>query len=165
MNRRREDFVQRLYKNVPVLDSGARGSTTTFAQREIGDVLMAWENEAFLSLKELGPDKVEIVVPSQSILAEPPVAVVDKVVDKKGTEAVAQAYLEYLYTPEGQEIAAKNYYRPRLESVAKKYASDVSQDQAGHRSTKFWRLAKGAEDALCRWRHVRPDLSAQSNDR
>jgi sulfate/thiosulfate transport system substrate-binding protein len=118
-----QDFVKRLYKNVPVLDSGARGSTTTFVQREIGDVLIAWENEAFLSIKELGPDKVEIVVPSQSILAEPPVSVVDKVVDKKGTRKVAEAYLEYLYTPEGQEIAAKNYYRPRLESVAKKYAS------------------------------------------
>lgn len=117
------DFVSRLYKNVPVLDSGARGSTTTFAQRGIGDVLIAWENEAFLSIKELGSDKVEIVVPSQSILAEPPVSIVDKVVDKKGTRSVAQAYLEYLYTPEGQEIAAKNYYRPRLESVAKKYAS------------------------------------------
>ncbi len=117
------EFVQQLYKNVPVLDSGARGSTTTFVQREIGDVLIAWENEAFLSIKELGPEKVEIVVPSQSILAEPPVSIVDKVVDKKGTRAVAQAYLEYLYTPEGQEIAAKNYYRPRLESVAKKYAS------------------------------------------
>ncbi len=118
-----QDFVNRLYKNVPVLDSGARGSTTTFVQREIGDVLIAWENEAFLSIKELGPDKVEIVVPSQSILAEPPVSIVDKVVDKKGTRNVAQAYLEYLYTPEGQEIAAKNYYRPRLESVAKKYTS------------------------------------------
>jgi sulfate/thiosulfate-binding protein len=118
-----QDFVKRLYKNVPVLDSGARGSTTTFVQREIGDVLIAWENEAFLSIKELGPDKVEIVVPSQSILAEPPVSIVDKVVDKKGTRNVAQAYLEYLYTPEGQEIAAKNYYRPRLDSVAKKYAS------------------------------------------
>jgi sulfate/thiosulfate-binding protein len=117
-----KDFVTRLYKNVPVLDSGARGSTITFVQREIGDVLLAWENEAFLSLKELGPDKVEIVVPSQSILAEPPVSIVDKVVDKKGTRAVAQAYLEYLYTPEGQEIAARNYYRPRLDSVAKKYA-------------------------------------------
>ncbi len=118
-----KDFVKRLYKNVPVLDSGARGSTTTFVQREIGDVLIAWENEAFLSLKELGSDKVEIVVPSISVLAEPPVAVVDKVVDKKGTRAVAEAYLKYLYTPEGQEIAAKNYYRPRMESVAKKYAS------------------------------------------
>jgi sulfate/thiosulfate transport system substrate-binding protein len=116
------DFVTRLFKNVPVLDSGARGSTTTFVQRGIGDVLLAWENEAFLSIKELGPDKVEIVVPSLSILAEPPVAVVDKVVDKKGTRAAAQAYLDYLYTPEGQEIAARNYYRPRLEAVARKYA-------------------------------------------
>jgi sulfate/thiosulfate transport system substrate-binding protein len=118
-----QDFVKRLYKNVPVLDSGARGATTTFVQREMGDVLIAWENEAFLSLKELGPDKFQIVVPSQSILAEPPVAIVDKVVDKKGTRNVAQAYLDYLYTPEGQEIAAKNYYRPRLDSVARKYAS------------------------------------------
>jgi sulfate/thiosulfate transport system substrate-binding protein len=118
-----QDFVKRLYKNVPVLDSGARGATTTFAQREIGDVLIAWENEAFLSIKELGADKVEMVVPSMSILAEPPVSIVDKVVDKKGTRAVAQAYLEYLYTPEGQEIVARNYYRPRLEEVAKKYAS------------------------------------------
>jgi sulfate/thiosulfate-binding protein len=118
-----KDFVAALYKNVPVLDSGARGSTTTFVQRGIGDVLLAWENEAFLSIKELGPDKVDIVIPSLSILAEPPVAVVDKVVDRKGTRAVAQAYLEYLYSPEGQEIAAKNYYRPRLEAVAKKYAS------------------------------------------
>ena len=118
-----QEFVKRLYKNVPVLDSGARGSTTTFVQREIGDVLIAWENEAFLSIKELGAEKIEIVVPSQSILAEPPVSIVDKVVDKKGTRKVAQAYLEYLYTPEGQEIAAKNYYRPRLDSVAKKYAS------------------------------------------
>jgi sulfate/thiosulfate-binding protein len=116
-------FVTELYRHVPVLDSGARGSTTTFVQRGIGDVLLAWENEAFLSIKELGPDKVEIVVPSLSILAEPPVAVVDKVVDKKGTRALAQAYLEYLYTPEGQEIAARNYYRPRLLAVARKYAS------------------------------------------
>ena len=118
-----KDFVSKLYKNVPVLDSGARGATTTFVQREIGDVLLAWENEAFLSIKELGPDKVEIVVPSLSILAEPPVAVVDKVADKKGTRKVAEAYLNYLYTPEGQEIVAKNFYRPRLESVAKKYSS------------------------------------------
>jgi sulfate transport system substrate-binding protein len=118
-----KNFVAALYRNVPVLDSGARGSTTTFVQRGIGDVLLAWENEAFLSIKELGPDKVDIVIPSLSILAEPPVAVVDKVAGKKGTRAVAQAYLEYLYSPEGQEIAAKNYYRPRLEAVAKKYAS------------------------------------------
>jgi len=118
-----KDFVRKVYKNVPVLDSGARGSTTTFVERGIGDVLLAWENEALLSVKELGPDKVQIVVPSQSILAEPPVSIVDKVVDKHGTRAVAQAYLEYLYTPEGQEIAARNFYRPRLDSVAKKYVS------------------------------------------
>jgi len=107
------DFVTALFKNVPVLDSGARGSTNTFVQRGLGDVLLAWENEAFLSIRELGPEKVDIVVPTLSILAEPPVTVVDKVVDKKGTRAVAQAYLEYLYTPEGQALAAKHYYRPR----------------------------------------------------
>jgi sulfate transport system substrate-binding protein len=118
-----KDFVTRLYKNVPVLDSGARGATTTFVQRGIGDVLLAWENEAFLSIKELGPDKVEIVVPSSSILAEPPVTVVDKVADKRGTRALAEEYLRYLYAPEGQELAAKHYYRPRLEAVAKKYAA------------------------------------------
>ncbi|CAH0117917.1 Sulfate-binding protein [Paenibacillus sp. CECT 9249] len=116
-----EEFLSALFKNVPVLDSGARGSTTTFVERGIGDVLIAWENEAFLSLKEFGEDKFEIVVPSISILAEPPVAVVDKVVDKKGTREVAKAYLEYLYTEEGQTIAAKNFYRPRLESVAQKF--------------------------------------------
>jgi sulfate/thiosulfate-binding protein len=116
-----KEFVGKLLKNVPVLDSGARGSTTTFVERGIGDVLLAWENEAFLAKKELGPDKVEIIVPSLSILAEPPVTIVDKVVDKRKTRAVAQAYLEYLYSEEGQEIAAKNYYRPTLEAVAKKY--------------------------------------------
>ena len=115
------DFVKALYKNVPVLDSGARGSTTTFVERNVGDVLLAWENEAILALKELGPEKFEIVAPSLSILAEPPVAIIDKVVDKKGTRKVAQAYLEYLYTDEGQEIAAKHYYRPRSEAIAKKY--------------------------------------------
>lgn len=107
------DFVAALFRNVPVLDSGARGATNTFVQRGIGDVLLAWENEAFLSIKELGPDKADVVFPPFSILAEPPVAVVDKVVDKKGTRAVAQAYLEFLYTPEGQALAAKHYYRPR----------------------------------------------------
>ena len=116
-----KEFVGKLFKNVPVLDSGARGSTTTFVERGIGDVLLAWENEAFLAKKELGPDKVEIIVPSLSILAEPPVTVVDKVVDKRKTRAVAEAYLQYLYSEEGQEIAAKNYYRPTLASVAKKY--------------------------------------------
>jgi sulfate/thiosulfate transport system substrate-binding protein len=116
-------FVTEVFKRVPVLDSGARGSTTTFVERGIGDVLLAWENEAFLAVKELGPDKVEIVVPSVSILAEPPVSIVDRVVNKKKTRVTAQAYLDYLYAPEGQQIAAKHYYRPRLESAAKKHAS------------------------------------------
>jgi sulfate transport system substrate-binding protein len=107
---------------VPVLDSGARGSTVTFAERGIGDVLLAWENEAHLSLKEFGADKFDIVYPPVSILAEPPVTVIDKVVDKRGTRAVAQAYLEYLYTPEGQDIAARNFYRPIDATVATKYA-------------------------------------------
>src|SRR5690606_8542026 len=101
------------FRNVPVLDTGARGSTTTFVQRGIGDVLLAWENEAFLSIEELGPDKFDIIVPSLSILAEPPVALVDRNVDKHGTREVAQAYLEYLYSPVGQRLAAKHYYRPR----------------------------------------------------
>ena len=108
---------------MPVLDSGARGSTTTFIERGIGDVLLTWENEALLAIKELGPEKVEIVVPSLSVLAEPPVAVVDKVVDRRGTRKQAEAYLQYLYTEEGQEIAAQNYYRPTNDKVAKKYAS------------------------------------------
>ena len=112
-----------IYKNVPVLDSGARGSTTTFVERGIGDVFISWENEAFLAIKELGPGKFEIVVPSISILAEPPVTIVDKVVDKRGTRKVAQAYLDYLYSEEGQEIAGKNYYRPTNPKVAAKYAS------------------------------------------
>lgn len=123
-----KEFVGKLLRNVPVLDTGARGSTTTFVERGIGDVLLAWENEAFLAQKELGErkngnSKFEIVIPSLSILAEPPVTVVDKFAKKHGTEAVAKAYLEYLYTEEGQEIAAKNYYRPTLASVAKKYES------------------------------------------
>jgi sulfate transport system substrate-binding protein len=116
------EFVKNLYKNVPVLDTGARGSTTTFAQRGIGDVAISWENEAWLATKELGPDKFEIVVPSISILAEPSVAVVDKVVLRRGTRTVAEEYLKYLYTPEGQEIAARNYYRPRNAAVAAKHA-------------------------------------------
>jgi len=116
-----QDFVKDLYKHVPVLDSGARGSTTTFVQRGIGDVLLTWENEGYLALNELGPDKYEIVYPSLSILAEPPVAVVDKYADAHGTKAVATAYLQYLYTKEGQEIAAKNFYRPRDAEVFKKY--------------------------------------------
>ncbi|HEX8235280.1 MAG TPA: sulfate ABC transporter substrate-binding protein [Abditibacteriaceae bacterium] len=108
-----KDFVSRIYKNVPVLDSGARGSTTTFVERGIGDVFISWENEAFLATKELGVGKFEIVVPSVSILAEPPVAVVDKIATKKGTTEVAEAYLKFLYSPEGQRLAAKHYYRPR----------------------------------------------------
>lgn len=122
-----KDFVARLYKNVPVLDSGARGSTTTFVERGIGDVFISWENEALLAIKELGPDKFEIIVPSVSILAEPPVTIIDKVVDKHGTRAVAQAYLEFLCTAEGQKIVGKHYYRPRLASVAAEYASQFPQ--------------------------------------
>jgi sulfate transport system substrate-binding protein len=116
------DFVTKLYKNVPVLDTGARGATTTFVQRGIGDVLLSWENEAFLALNELGKDKFEVVVPAISVLAEPPVSVVDKVAAKHGTSEIAKAYLEYLYTDEGQEIAAQNFYRPRSEKIAAKYA-------------------------------------------
>ena len=115
-------FVGDIYKNVPVLDTGARGSTVTFVERGVGDVLLAWENEAFLALKEFGKDKFEIVVPSVSILAEPPVTVVDKVVDKKGTRAVAEAYLKYWYTKEGQDVAGRNYYRPTDPEIARKYA-------------------------------------------
>lgn len=119
-----KDFVGNLYKNVPVLDTGARGSTITFVQRGVGDVLLAWENEAFLALKEFGPEKFEIVVPSISILAEPAVAVVDKVVDKRGTRTVAEEYLKYWYTEEGQDIAGKHFYRPAVSEKAKaKYAS------------------------------------------
>jgi sulfate transport system substrate-binding protein len=120
------EFVKRLYKNVPVLDTGARGSLTTFAQRAIGDVAISWENEAHLALREMAAQKLEIVMPSVSVLAEPPVAVVDKVVLRRGTRAIAQAYLEFLYTPEGQEIAAKNFYRPRDPTVAARYAGQFA---------------------------------------
>jgi sulfate transport system substrate-binding protein len=118
-----QELLTKIYKNVPVLDSGARGSTTTFIEREIGDVLITWENEALLAIRELGPDKVQIVVPSLSVLAEPPVTVVDKVVDRRGTRKVAEAYLNYLYSDAGQEIAGKHYYRPINEKIAAKYAS------------------------------------------
>jgi sulfate/thiosulfate transport system substrate-binding protein len=121
------DFVTRLFKNVPVMDTGARGSTTTFVQRGMGDVLLAWENEAILAVKELGKDKFEIVLPSVSILAEPPVAVVEKTATKHGTLQTANAYLQYLYSEEGQEIVARHYYRPRSETVAKTYASQFPQ--------------------------------------
>jgi len=121
-----KDFVKKLYANVKVLDSGARGSTTTFVERGIGDVLIAWENEAYLAIKELGPNKFDLVTPSISILAEPPVSIVDKVVDKHGTRKVATAYLEYLYSPEGQTIAGDNYYRPRDAKIAAKYAKQFA---------------------------------------
>ncbi|TFW13216.1 sulfate ABC transporter substrate-binding protein [Massilia arenosa] len=145
---RAREFLSKLYKNVPVLDSGARGATTTFVERGIGDVLIAWENEAFLAIKELGPDKVEIVAPSVSILAEPPVAVVDKVVDRHGTRKVAEAYLNFLYTDAAQEIIARNWYRPAVEKEAKKYAAqfpnvklfnikDVAGDWATAQKTHF----------------------------
>ncbi len=145
------DFVGKLFKNVPVLDSGARGSTTTFVQRGIGDVLLAWENEALLALNELGKDKVEIVYPSISILAEPSVAVVDRVVDKHGTRAVATAYLEYLYSPAGQEIAASHYYRPRSAGIAAKYADrfpplkllTIDQDFGGWQKAQQEHFADG----------------------
>ncbi len=118
------DFVAKLFKNVPVLDSGARGSTTTFVERGIGDVLITWENEAILAVKEIGADKVDLVTPSLSILAEPPVTVVDKYADKHGTRAVAEGYLEFLYEPEGQEIAAKHHYRPRDPKIFAKYEKE-----------------------------------------
>ncbi|MEO3714954.1 sulfate ABC transporter substrate-binding protein [Roseateles flavus] len=137
-------FVKRIYANTKVLDSGARGSTTTFVERGIGDVLIAWENEAYLAVKELGKDKFEIVTPSISVLAEPPVAVVDKVVDKRGTRKQAQAYLDYLYSPEGQEIAARHYYRPRDIKVAARYARQFAPVQLFTVDELFggWRLAQ-----------------------
>ena len=121
------EFVGNIYKNVPVLDTGARGSTITFVERGVGDVLLAWENEAFLAVKEFGKDKFEIVAPSVSILAEPPVAVVDTVADKKGTRAAAEAYLKYWYTSEGQEIAARNFYRPRDADTARKFEGSFAK--------------------------------------
>jgi sulfate transport system substrate-binding protein len=120
-------FIESMYRNVPVLDSGARGATNTFVQREIGDVLIAWENEALLAIKELGPDKVELVIPSVSILAEPPVAVVDTVVDSRGTRQVAEAYLQFLYTDAGQEIGAKHYFRPRSAGVLERYRAQFPE--------------------------------------
>jgi sulfate transport system substrate-binding protein len=122
-----KDFVGKLYQQVPVLDTGARGATVTFVERGVGDVLLAWENEAYLALKEFGPEKFEIVAPPLSILAEPPVAIVDKVADKKGTRNVADAYLQYWYTKEGQEIAARNFYRPRDAEIAKKYENSFAK--------------------------------------
>lgn len=139
------DYVKALYKNVPVLDTGARGSTVTFIERGIGDVLIAWENEALLSLRELGQDTLELVAPSLSILAEPPVAVVDRVVDRKGTRPLAEAYLQYLYSKEGQEIAAKHYYRPIDADAAKAHAGDFPTIQLFTIDEAFggWKAAQG----------------------
>ncbi|RYX84759.1 sulfate ABC transporter substrate-binding protein [bacterium] len=139
-----KDFVAKLYKNVPVLDSGARGATTTFVKRKLGDVLISWENEAYLAQKDLGEGEFEIVTPSESILAEPPVAVVDSVAKKHGTEKVAEGYLKYLYTPEGQEIAAKHYYRPRDKDVAAKYEKQFPKLKLWELKTLFgdWRKAQ-----------------------
>jgi sulfate transport system substrate-binding protein len=138
------DYVKALYGSVPVLDTGARGSTVTFVERNVGDVLIAWENEAFLSITEFGKDKFDIVVPSVSILAEPPVAIVDKTVDRKGTRAVAQAYLEFIYSKAGQEIVAKNFYRPRDPEVARKYESTFPKVQLFTVDEVFggWRAAQ-----------------------
>nr|WP_246179727.1 sulfate ABC transporter substrate-binding protein [Pandoraea aquatica] len=146
-----QEFVKAIYKNVGVLDSGARGATTTFVERGIGDVLIAWENEALLSVKDLGPDKFDIVVPSSSILTEPPVAIVDKNVDKHGTRKAAEAYLQWLYSPQGQEIAAKHFYRPRSPEIAKKYESQypklklytVDADLGGWTKTQAKHFADG----------------------
>ena len=140
-----KDLVKEIYANTPVLDTGARGSTITFVERGVGDVLISWENEAFLAINELGKDKLDIVVPSVSILAEPPVAVVDKVVDKKGTRAAAESYLKFLYTKEGQELAAKNHYRPRDPDVAAKYAQTLPKVSLFTIDDVFggWRKAQG----------------------
>ncbi|HEY6134012.1 MAG TPA: sulfate ABC transporter substrate-binding protein [Rubrivivax sp.] len=139
-----KDFVAKLFSNVPVLDSGARGSTVTFAERGVGDVLLAWENEAHLAFKEFGADKFDIVYPPISILAEPPVTVIDKTVDKRGTRDVATAYLEYLYSPEGQELAAKNYYRPTDTKVAAAYAKNFPKVNLFTIDDTFggWKLAQ-----------------------
>jgi len=137
-----KEFIKSLYKNVPVLDTGARGSTVTFAQRQIGDVLLAWENEAHLALKEFGDDKFDIVTPSLSILAEPPVSVVDKNAKRHKTTEIANEYLVYLYSDEGQEIAAKNFYRPRNEAIAKKYAANFNEVKLVNIDQEFGGWAK-----------------------
>jgi sulfate/thiosulfate-binding protein len=141
-----KEFVAKLYKNVPVLDSGARGSTTTFVQRGIGDVFLSWENEAFLAVKEFGADKFEIVVPSLSILAQPTVTVVDKVAKKKGTTEVAKAYLEYLYSDEGQDIIGKHYYRPTSEAAKAKYAASFPKVELFTIDSAFGGWTKAAKD-------------------
>jgi sulfate/thiosulfate-binding protein len=150
---------------VPVLDSGARGSTTTFVERGLGDVLIAWENEAQLAVNEIGKDKFEIVAPSLSILAEPPVAVVDKVVEKRGTRLTAQAYLDYLYSEEGQNIAAKHYYRPRDAKVAAKYAAQFPKIKLVTIDDTFGGWQKAQKGALRRRRQLRPDLPEEVGGR
>jgi sulfate transport system substrate-binding protein len=154
------EFVRALFKNVPVLDTGARGATTTFIQRGIGDVLIAWENEALLSLRETEKGSVELVVPSLSILAEPPVTWVDQVVNKRGTAVVARAYLEYLYTPEGQKIAVRHFYRPRLAIAAQAHINAFPTVNLFTIDEVFWRLAEGSEDAFQRWGSLRPDSAS-----
>jgi sulfate/thiosulfate transport system substrate-binding protein len=141
-----KEFVSKIYKNVTVLDSGARGSTTTFVQRGIGDVFISWENEAFLALKEFGKDQFQIVVPSLSILAQPAVSIVDKVVDKKGTRAVATAYLEYLYSEEGQDIAGRNFYRPTSEAAKTKYTANFPKVELFTIDEAFGGWAKAAKE-------------------
>ena len=153
---RRKDFVKQLFKNVPVLDTGARGSTTTFVQRGIGDVLHLVGERGAAGQEKLGKDQFEIVVPSLSILAEPPVSIVDKVVDRRGTRAVAEAYLEFLWTPEAQAIAAKNYYRPRLDAELAKHAATFPKLELVD-IRRLRRLERGAGEALQRQRRVRPD--------
>jgi len=140
-----QEFVKNIYANAPVLDTGARGSTITFVERGVGDVLISWKNEAFLAVNELGKDKLEIVVPSVSILAEPPVAVVDKVVDKKATRGAAESYLKFLYTPQGQEIGARNYYRPRDAAVASRFEASFPKVELFTVEEVFggWRKAQG----------------------
>ncbi len=155
------DFVTRLYKNVPVLDSGARGSTTTFTQRGMGDVMIAWENEAFLAVKELGPDKLAIVVPSVSILAEPPVAIVDKTVDKRGTRAVAQAYLEYLYGEDGAGDRGQALLPAAAGQGGEQARRRLPQGEPVHHRRGLRRLGQGPAQALRRRRHLRRDLPAE----
>ena len=154
-----KDFVTRLYKNVPVLDSGARGSTTTFVERGVGDVLLSWENEAYLAVNQFGKDKFEIVYPSMSILGEPPVALVDKVVDRHGTREVALEYLNIFTPMTGSEIAAKHYFRPRLASADEVWTG-VSEAETLYGAGVFGGWQKAQADPFCRWRRLRSDLSA-----
>ena len=150
-------FEKTLYGHVPVLDAGARASTLTFAQRNIGDVYLSWENEAYLVLDEFGTDKFDVVTPPSSILAEPPVALVDKMVDKHGTRAVADAYLKFLYTKPAQEIEVKNHYRPVDPECGRRARQGISANQTLHDRSGFRRLDESAGDSFRRWRYIRPD--------